>query len=140
MAAATGPSNAQSGQDDRDGVQPEGEEQDILADDADRVPGEADRLGQRRERVAHQDDRPGLGRQVAAHARERQADVGPSQGRRVVDAVADHRDDPPFGPTPLDPFRLAGGCELGLHLLDVDLLADGQRRRRCDRRSGSPGP
>ena len=42
------------------------------------------------ERVAHQDDVAGLGGDVGAGAAEGQADVGPGQGRGVVDAVADH--------------------------------------------------
>ena len=117
----------QTGQHDRDGIQPEGKQEDVLPDHADRVPGQADRLGKGRERVAHQDDRAGLGGQVAAHAGQRKADVGAGQGRGIVDAVADHRHDPPFAPAAVDPVRLAGRRQLGLDPLDVDLPGDGHR-------------
>ena len=134
MAAATGPRTRKPGQDDGDGIQPEGEEEDVLADHADRLPGQANRLGQRGERVAHQDDRAGLGGQVAADAGQRQADVGPGQGRGVVDAVADHGHDPAVAPPSLDPLGLAGRRQLGLDLLDMDLL----RRPRSAGAARSP--
>src|SRR6202044_2495919 len=60
-----------------------------------------------------------------------QADVGAGQGGGVVDAVANHRHDPPLAPAAFDPVRLAGRSQLGLHALDVDLPGDGQRGGRA---------
>ena len=140
MAAATGPMTREARQGHGDGVEPEGEEEDVLADDADGLPRQANRLGKRGERVAQEDDRAGLGRQVAADAGERQPDVGPRQGRGIVDAVADHGHDAPVALASLDPVGLGRRSELGLDLLDMNLSGDGPRRRLPGRRSRSPGP
>ena len=78
--------------------------------------------GERFERLAHQDHRAGLGRDVGPGDGGRDPHVGQGEGGGVVDAVAHHRHDAPFLPAPLDPLGLVGGGQLGLHVLDVDLL------------------
>ena len=53
-------------------------------------------------------------RDVGAGA-DRDADIGLRQRRRVVDAVADHRDDRARGLEPRDLGGLVGGQDLGQH-------------------------
>ena len=80
------------GQHDADGVDAEGEDEDVLPDDADRLARQPHQQRQRLQRIAHEDDVARLGGHVGAGAADRQADVGAGQGRGVVDAVADHGD------------------------------------------------
>ena len=53
---------------------------------------EPNRVGDLRQFVGHQRDVGGFERGVAADRAHRDADVGGGKRRRVVDAVADHRD------------------------------------------------
>ena len=53
------------------------------------------------------------------------ADVGRGQRRRVVDAVAGHRDDAALAPQPLDDRALLVGQHLGLDLVDAEPPGDG---------------
>ena len=72
-----------------------------------------DRRGDAAQVAAHQRDVAGLDRDVGAGA-DRDADVGLRERRRVVDAVADHRDDLPGGLPALDLRDFA----LGQHARD----------------------
>ena len=117
------PQHPQPGQHDRHAVEAEGEDQDVLADDADRVAGQADRLGQRR-RAGRPSGRPSRPRPRGR--RRRPPSASPTSARARAGAslmpsptIATTR---PFGPTSLDPVGLAGGRQLGLDLLDMDLL------------------
>ena len=76
--------------------------------------------------AAHQRDVGRLERDVGAGA-DRDADVGPRQRRRVVDAVADHRDDVTLGLQARD----LGDLALGRHASDdtADAHLPGDRRR-----------
>ena len=55
----------------------------------------------------------------------RQAEVGLRERGRVVDAVADHRDDAALGLQAADDVGLVGGHHLGDDLVDADLGGDG---------------
>ena len=59
-----------------------------------------------------------------------EAEVGLGECRRVVDAVAGHRDDATFGLQAPDDVGLVGRHDLGDHLVDADLGGDGARGRR----------
>ena len=77
----------------------------------------------------------GLDRDVGARP-DRDADVGPGERRRVVDPVADHRDDPAVGLQLLDDRGLVAGQDLGADALrrDPDPGRDRLRRRARRRR------
>ena len=136
------PEHAQAGQHDRHAVEAEGEDEDVLADDPDRLPRQSNGLGQRDQRVAHEDDRARLGRDVGADASEGQADVGQGQGGGIVDAVAHHRDDAALLLAAPHPLGLVGRSQLGLDLLDVHLLGQLAGRGRAvageDRQVANP--
>ena len=66
-------------------------------------------------------------RHVGAGA-DRQAEIGLSQGRRVVHAVPHHRDDPALLLQPLDHDGLVGRQHLGDHLVDPHLGGHGLGR------------
>ena len=66
-------------------------ERDVRADVADGGAAEAERVGDLQQLVGHQRDVGRLERGVAAGDAHRDADVGRRERRRVVDAVADHR-------------------------------------------------
>ena len=70
----------------------------------------------------------GLDRDVGAGA-DREAEVGLRERGRVVDAVADHRDDAALGLQPADDVGLVGRQHLGDHLVDADLGGDRARGR-----------
>ena len=72
----------------------------------------------------HQRDAGALHRDVGAGA-HRDADVGLRQRRRVVDAVAGHRDACALRLQALDDRRLLLGQHLGLDLVDADGARDG---------------
>ncbi|MCG3146752.1 MAG: hypothetical protein PCFJNLEI_00186 [Verrucomicrobiae bacterium] len=63
-----------------------------LLDDPQRLPAEADAEGDFREIIRHQRHVRGFVRDIGAGHPHRHADIGHRQGRRVVDAVANHRD------------------------------------------------
>ena len=90
-----------------DAVVDEGPEQ-VLAHGPHGRARELDGLDGRAQVAAHERDVAGLDRDVAPGA-DRDADVGLRERRRVVDAVADHGDDPPFILQPANlvalPFR-----------------------------------
>ena len=69
----------------------------------------------------------------------RQAEVGLRERGRVVDAVADHRDDAALGLQAADDVGLVGGQHLGDDLVDADLGGDGAGGRLRCRRSAAPG-
>ena len=69
---------------------------------------EPDRVGGDPQVAAHQRQVAGLDRDVGAGA-HRQAEVGLRERGGVVDAVADHRDDPALVLQPLDDVDLVGG-------------------------------
>ena len=70
----------------------------------------------------------GLDGDVGAGA-DREAEVGLGERGRVVDAVADHRDDAAFALQAADHVRLVGGHDLGDDLVDADLGGDGASGR-----------
>ena len=82
------------------------------------------------------DERDGraLHRDVGARA-HRDADVGLRERRRVVDAVAGHRDDAALALQALDGRGLLVGQHVGDDLVDAELARDGARRRSMCRRS-----
>ena len=73
--------------------------------------------------AAHQRDVGGLGGDVGARGHG-DADIGLRQRRRVVEAVADHRDAAALALQPLDRVDLAVGQHLGDHLVDAGLPRD----------------
>ena len=102
----------------------------------------------RRERAAGEPDRVDGGAQVAGHERQvarldrdvgaradRDAEVGLGERRRVVDAVADHRDDLARAPAGARPRRpCPSGSTSAIDALDADLGGDRRARRaRCRR-------
>ncbi len=110
---------ADRGERDRGDVVPErpGE---VLLDRAQRGAAEADRVGRRAQVAGDEREVRGLDRHVGARP-DRQPEVGLRERGRVVDAVADHRDDAALGLQPPDDRRLVGGEHLGDHLVDADL-------------------
>ena len=74
-----------------------------------------------------------LHRHVGARAHG-DAHVGLRQRRRVVDAVAGHGHDVPFGLEALDDLRFCVGQDLGLDLVDAERAPDGLGGRRGCRR------
>ena len=71
-----------------------------------------------------QRDAGALHRDVGAGAHG-DADVGRGERRRVVDAVAGHRDDAALAPVALDDRALLVGQHLGLDLVDAEPPRDG---------------
>ena len=78
----------------------------------------------------------GLDRDVGAGA-DRQAEVGLRERGRVVDAVADHRDDAALGLQARGRRRPCRRQHLGDDLVDADLGGDGARRSSRCRRSAA---
>ena len=76
-------------------------------------PPEAHRPDDRGEIVVEQHQRGGLPRDVGAAPAHRDADMGGLQRRRVVDAVAGHRDDLAIGLQRLDDAKLLFGQRAG---------------------------
>ncbi len=99
-------------------------EGEVLADDAARAAREAQETRQGLEVVAHEGDVGGLERDVGAGGAHGDAQVGGGEGGRVVDAVADHRDQPMAPPQVLDGRDLVGGQEAGADLVDAGLTGD----------------
>ena len=80
------------GNDNADGVDAEGENHNILLDDADHFARQTQKQRQVSQRIAHEHNVAGLGGNVGASAAQGQADIGARQGGGVVDAVAHHAD------------------------------------------------
>ena len=93
-----------------------------------RAPGEPDRVGGGAQVAADEREVAGLDGDVGAGA-HREAEVGLGERGGVVDAVADHRDDPALVLEAPDDVDLVGGEHLGDHVVDADLGGDGARRR-----------
>ena len=70
----------------------------------------------------------GLDRDVGAGA-DREAEVGLGERGRVVDAVADHRDDAALGLQAADHVGLVGGQTSAMTVVDADLGGDRARGR-----------
>ncbi len=130
IAAATGPRIRKAGQDDGQAVEPEGEDQDVLTDDPDRLrePGGWPRASGSSGSPIRTIE-PASAAISAPDATEGQADVGRRQSRGVVDPVADHGDDPPLDLPGRDPVGLADRRQAGLDLLDMNLLRHRPRGR-----------
>jgi len=80
-----------AGEDDADEVDAEGEDDDVLADDADGFAREPHEERQRLEGFAHENDVAGLGGDIGAGA-DSDAHGSAGEGRGIVDAVADKGD------------------------------------------------
>ena len=81
---------------------------------AERAAGQPDRVGRGPQVAADQGQVAGLDGDVGAGAHG-QPEVGLGERGGVVDAVADHGDDPALGLQPLDDVDLVGGQHLGDH-------------------------
>ena len=116
-----GPEHAQASQHDRHAVEAEREDEDVLADDPDRMPRKSNCLRERDQRIPHEDHRSRHGRDVGPNASQGQANVGQGQGRGIVDAVSHHRHDAAFMLAAFHPLSLVGRSPFGLDLGDVHL-------------------
>ena len=87
------PEYAERSQWNQDGDQYQGQA-DVLQHDGPCAAGVGQGVRQVAQVLTHESDVGGLDGHVAAHRTHRDADVGGGQGRRVVDAVADHRGRP----------------------------------------------
>ena len=96
--------------------------------------GSSARARDARQVALDQRDAGALHRDVGAGA-HRDADVGLGQRRRVVDAVARHRDDAAFALQPPDDRRFSVGQHLGFDLRDAELARRPPRRWFGCRRS-----
>ena len=88
-----------------------------------RSPRKADRVDGGAQVARHERQVGGLDGDVGAGA-DREAEVGLRERRRVVDAVADHRDRVALRLQPLDLGHLPGRVDLGQHAVDPDLVRD----------------
>lgn len=107
---------------------PHGDEgqREVLPHDAERAPGELDRLGQHAQVVAHQRHRGRLEGDTRAGRAHRDADVGLRERRGVVHAVPHHRDDATGRLQPGDVLELVVGQEpaVRVSLVDAELGGD----------------
>ena len=72
--------DAERGREHRHGVESEGEADDVLPDDGDRLAGQADQVRQHAQRVAQHDQVAGLGGQVGADAAQARCRHRPGPG------------------------------------------------------------
>ena len=84
------------------------------------------RVGNARQLVGHERDVGGLERGVGAGDAHRDADVGGGERRRVVDAVADHRQRAVARAQLLDRRHLVLGQQVGAVVVETERL--GERR------------
>ena len=87
---------------------------------------QANRVRHLRQFVGHQRDVGGFERRVAAHRAHHDADVGGGQRRRVVDAVADHRDRAVRAGAGFDRRDLVCRQLARAHIVDAELRAGGR--------------
>ena len=80
----------------------------VLPDDAAGAPGDRERLDEAQEVVAEEHHVRALARDIRTRAHA-DADARRRERRRVVDAIADHRDCPAGGNQRLDPLQLVFG-------------------------------
>ncbi|CVM15383.1 Uncharacterised protein [Streptococcus pneumoniae] len=118
---AAGEDAGQQGHDGDEG------DRDVLPHHPHRAPGQIERLRQPLEPVAHQGDVRGLDGHTGAGRAHGHADVRRRQGRGVVDAVTDHRDDAALGLQGLDRLELVLGQQARPHVVDAHLPGHGLR-------------
>ena len=80
--------------------------------------------------VGHQHDVGGFKRDVGAGGAHGDADVGGGQRRRVVDAVADHRDRAVLRPEPGQRLDFVAREQLGVRFVETRVLDRAARRCR----------
>ena len=113
-----------------------------------RPPGQPDRVGGGAQVAADEGEVGGLDRDVGAGA-HREAEVGLGERGGVVDAVADHRDDPALGLQPRTTATLSAGSTSAITCVDADLarrplaatrgvVAGEQDRAQPERRAARP--
>lgn len=72
----------------------------------------------------HQGDVGCLDRGIAADRAHGNAEIGSRESRRVINAVADHRNGSILAHELLDPAKLVRGQQLSMHLVDANRAAD----------------